>query len=138
MAWRTLGTSSQALYVVMRRKLQGTNNGNISAALGDLKHYGIKSSATLAKGLRELQVLGFIAMTRQGGIAYGRQVCSLYRFTDEAVFQHPKLKIEACNATNDWQKFTTLADAKNALLQGHAASKNKGVKIKSGLQILKR
>ncbi|HEX7381080.1 MAG TPA: hypothetical protein VF265_02890, partial [Nevskiaceae bacterium] len=47
------------------------NNGNIEATLGALKHAGITSSATLAKGLRALSVAGFIAKTRQGGVAWG-------------------------------------------------------------------
>ena len=115
MAWRGLGFASQSLYVVLRRKLQSTNNGNISAALGDLKHYGWKSSATLARALRELQTVGLIAVTRQGGIAYGQKVCNLYRFTDEAVFEHPKQGVKACNATNDWQAFKTVAEVRQAI-----------------------
>ena len=137
MAWRVLDWSSVGLYVAMRRRLQSTNNGNISAALGDLKHYGVKSSATLSKGLRSLQAVGLIAMTRQGGIAFGQKVCSLYRFTDEPVFEQPKLGIKAFGATNEWQRLTTLADARNVLKAAHAAVKQQP-KNKLGLQKLKR
>ena len=135
-AWRAIGYTSQSVYIVMRRRLQSTNNGNISAALGDMKHYGISTSATLAKALRELQTVGLIAVTRQGGIAYGRQVCSLYRFTDEAVYEHQKLGVKAQQATNDWQKFTKLAEAAAAIKEAHANAKRP--KNKSGVQILKR
>ena len=135
-AWRAIGYTSQSVYIVMRRRLQSTNNGNISAALGDMKHYGISTSATLAKALRELQTVGLIAVTRQGGIAYGRQVCSLYRFTDEPVFEHPKVGVKAQQATNDWQRFTKLTEAAGALMQAHANAKRP--KNKSGVQILKR
>lgn len=120
MAWRCLGASSKELYVAMRRSLKGSNNGNISATLGDLKHYGIRSSATLAKGLRELKTLGFIAPTRLGGIAWGTKVCTLYRFTDIASSEFPKLQIAAVGATDEWRKFTSLADASQALKQAHA------------------
>ncbi|WP_313297386.1 hypothetical protein [Diaphorobacter sp.] len=129
-AWRSLGYASQSLYILLRRKLQSTNNGNISAALGDLKHYGWRSSATLAKALRELQAVGLIAVTRQGGIAYGQKVCNLYRFTDEQVFEQPKLHIKSCGATNEWQKLKTLAEARHAL--------DAEIKNNSGLQKLKR
>ena len=129
-AWRSLSYASQSLYVLLRRKLLGTNNGNISATLGDLKHYGWKSSSTLAKALKELQALGFIAVTRQGGIAFGQRVCTLYRFTDVDVYEHPKLGIAAIAATNDWKKFSTLADTKAALA---AMEQND-----SGLRISKR
>ena len=138
LAWRALSYSSQSVYIAMRRRLQSTNNGNISAALGDMKHFGITTSATLAKALRELQTVGLIAVTRQGGIAYGRQVCSLYRFTDEAVFEHAKLGVKACQVTDDWMRFEKLSEVKTAIKQAHADAKRQPGKNKSGLQKLKR
>lgn len=137
-AWRSVSYSSQAVYIAMRRRLQSTNNGNISAALGDMKHYGISASATLAKALRELQTVGLIAVTRQGGIAYGRQVCSLYRFTDEAVYEHPKLGVKAGPPTDDWKRFTKLAEAKAAIKAAHADAQRPTGKNNSRIQILKR
>jgi len=138
MAWKALDWSAVALYVEMRRKLQSTNNGNIEATLGTLRHSGFKSSATLAKGLRALQAVGLIAMTRQGGIAIGRKFCSLYRFTDEAVFELPKQGIKAQPATHEWRTFTTLTDARNALRQAHQAASKGLPKNASGLQKLNR
>jgi hypothetical protein len=120
MAWRALSWVEKGLYVTMRRKLKGTNNGNIEATLATLKHYGITSPATLSKGLKSLQAVGLIAKTRQGGIAYGSKVCSLYRFTDEPTFEHPKLGVKACKATNDWQRFKTLGEARAAIKAAQA------------------
>jgi hypothetical protein len=119
--WRALSWVEQGLYIAMRRKLRATNNGNIEATLATLRHADITSPATLAKGLRALQALGLIAKTRQGGIAYGSTHCSLYRFTDEQVFEQPKQGIKAQKATNDWQSFKTLADARAALKAAHDA-----------------
>lgn len=138
LAWRALSYSSQSVYIAMRRRLQSTNNGNISAALGDMKHYGITAPVTLAKALRELQTVGLIAVTRQGGIAYGRQVCSLYRFTDEAVFDHPKIGVKACQATDDWKRYEKLAEVKSAIKQAHADAKRPPGKNASGIQKMKR
>lgn len=137
-AWRSVSYSSQAVYIAMRRRLQSTNNGNISAALGDMKHYGISAPSTLAKALRELQTVGLIAVTRQGGIAYGRQVCSLYRFTDEAVYEHPKLGVKAGPPTDDWKRFTKLAEAKAVIKQAHAEAKRPTGKNTSRIQKLER
>ena len=137
MAWKALDWSARGLYVEMRRKLQSTNNGNIEASLGTLRHSGVKSSATLAKGLRSLQAVGLIETTRQGGIAVGQKFCSLYRFTDEATFEHPKLGVKASLAGNRWKQFTTLAEARAALKTAHAAAKRPD-KNKLGLQKLKR
>lgn len=53
-AWRVLSWAEQGLWLAMRRKLGATNNGNIEATLGGsggLRHSGITSSASLAKGL---------------------------------------------------------------------------------------
>lgn len=121
-AWRALNYSSQSLYVALRRKLTKTSNGNISAALSDLKHYGFKSSSTVAKALRELRTAGFIAVTRQGGIAYGNRVCTLYRFTDEPTYEWPKQGVEKRKATNEWKQFKTVAHAKNAISTAHKNS----------------
>ena len=137
-AWRSVGYSSQAVYIAMRRRLQSTNNGNLSAALSDMKHHGISAPSTLAKALRELQTVGLIAVTRQGGIAFGRQVCSLYRFTDEAVFEHPKLGVKAGPPTDEWKRFTKLAEAKAVIKQAHADAKRPTDKNTSRIQKLER
>ncbi|RYH63566.1 MAG: hypothetical protein EON54_07920, partial [Alcaligenaceae bacterium] len=79
MAWRALAFSSVALYMAMRRKLQATNNGNIEATITTLRHAGFNVPATLAKALRELQAVGLISKTRQGGVAWGRTDCNLFR-----------------------------------------------------------
>lgn len=120
MAWRALSWVEQGLYIAMRRKLKGTNNGNIEATLATLKHAGITSPATLSKGLKSLQAVGLIAKTRQGGIAYGSKVCSLYRFTDEQTFEFQKLGVKACKATNEWQRFKNLAEARAAIKAAQA------------------
>jgi hypothetical protein len=122
-AWRALSWADRGLYIALRRKLLNTNNGNIAASLATLRHAGVTSSASLAKGLRALMTAGFIDKTRQGGIAYGTKVCSLYRFTDEAVFDNLRLGIAAMRATNEWQAFTTIAQARAALHAAHAAAK---------------
>ena len=123
MAWRALSWAEKGLYLAMRRKLYSTNNGNIEATLTTLRHAGVTSPTSLAKGLRALQAVGLIAKTRQGGIAFGTKVCSLYRFTDEQVYEQTKVGIKPCKVTNEWQQFKTLAEARAALKAAHAAAK---------------
>lgn len=139
MAWRALSFSSVALYMALRRKLQATNNGNIEATIATLRHAGFKAPATLAKGLRELRAVGLLDQTRQGGVARGKKACSLYRFTDECVFEHPKQGIPKMGATNDWRAFSTLPDAARAIEAAHAAVKSaKGSQKKVRIQKLYR
>lgn len=137
MAWTALDYSAVCLYLSMRRSLLRTNNGNISATLETLRHRGFCSSATLAKGLRSLQAVGLIAQTRQGGIARGSRFCSLYRFTDEITYEHPKHGVVATPATNEWKSFTTLATARKAIDEAHKNAK-RPQKKKIGLHILKQ
>lgn len=114
-AWRVLTHADVRVYLAIRRRLGKTNNGDISATLTETAHHGIKSSSTLAAALHRLEALGFIAKTRQGGIAAGGKVCSLYRFTDEPTFDIPRVQVKAERATNDWKVFTSLAHARSAL-----------------------
>ena len=130
-AYQALSFSAQSLYVAMRRQLLATNNGNISATLGTLKRSGWRSSATLIKGLRELEGVGLIAKTRQGGVAYMSKICSLYRFTDEACYEFPKLEIPACKATFDYRDLKTRAEAKQAIACSSERRKGKKPKVQN-------
>lgn len=114
-AWRALPLADRGLYMELRRQLKSFNNGDISAAMGTLKHAGVKSPTTLAKGLRVLMAVGLLARTREGGIARGDKFCSLYRFTDEACFDQPKKGVKAMPATNEWRQFETIAHARAAI-----------------------
>ena len=137
-AWRALSWADRGLYVAMRRKLLGSNNGNVEATLGTLRHAGITSSASLAKGLRALMTAGFVDKTRQGGIAYCKKVCSLYRFTDEPMFDHPKLGIKAMPATKDWKAFATIAEARATLRAAHVGARRPTTDGDAKIQNLKR
>ena len=141
-AWRVLDYSAMALWLAMRRQLKATNNGDIEATLGTLKHSGFTSPATLSKGLRSLQAVGLIAITRKGGIAYGNKVCSLYRFTDESTYPNEKIGLKFALPTNEWQRFNNMAQALATLAESHAATRlpiaEPELQNKSGLQILKR
>lgn len=128
-AYLALGWSSRALYVDLRRKLNGHNNGNIEATLSTLKHRGWRSSATLNKALKELIAVGLIAQTRQGGIASMSKICSLYRFTDVDVFEFPKHGIDKIKATNDYRSFTSLAQARAVIRDALNRSNGKNSKI---------
>lgn len=145
-AYRVAGYASKALYFDLREKEHGSNNGNIEATLSTLRHKGWVSPATLAKALYELRALGFIAVTRAGGVEHGSRVCTLYRFTDLAVFEHPKLGIPASPPTHDYARLTTLQEAEAALRNGvqdlHAKAIERKQKAadrkKTTLQNLKR
>ncbi len=122
-AWLALGFSSRALYMQLRVALKQTNNGNIEATLGTLKHAGFKSSSTIAKCLREIEAVGLMAKTRQGGITAGGKLCNLYRFTDKPVLEFPKQRVGPIKATNEWRQLKALKEAAAQIKAAHAAAK---------------
>lgn len=111
-AWRVLTHADVRVYLALRRKLGRTNNGDINATLSEMRHAGISSSSTLSSALRRLEVLGFIEKTRQGGIAFGGKLCSLYRFTDEPTFEIAKAGVKAGAATDEWRRFNNMGEAR--------------------------
>ncbi|MRD45646.1 hypothetical protein GHT07_00005, partial [Caenimonas koreensis DSM 17982] len=118
-AWRVLTHADVRVYLALRRKLGRTNNGDINATLAEMKHAGISSSSTLAAALHRLEALGFIEKTRQGGIANGGKLCSLYRFTDEPTLDIAKAGVRASPATNDWERFKNMGEARAAARPFH-------------------
>lgn len=58
-------------------QLNGSNNGDLSAAPKIMRLYGWTSQGSVHDALTELLALGFIEQTRQGG----RNKCSLYAVT---------------------------------------------------------
>lgn len=115
-AYIALDRTAQALFIDMRAKLRGSNNGNVNATLSELRIRGWRSPATLAKALRQLEAVGLIAKTRKTiGVKAGSKVCNLYRFTDLDCFEFPKLEIAATKATHDYKRFTALGEARQAI-----------------------
>lgn len=137
-AWLALSFSARALYMQLRVKLKGSNNGNIDATLTTLRHAGFKSPSTLAKALRELETVGLMAKTRQGGITAGGRLCNLYRFTDKPAYEFPKLGLPACGATKDWLAWTGVREASAAITAAHLAAKRPTGKNTPKLQKSKR
>lgn len=124
-AWRTLTHADVRVYLALRRKLGRTNNGDINATLAEMRHAGISSSSTLSAALHRLEALGFIEKTRQGGIAHGGKLCSLYRFTDESTLEIAKAGVRAGPASNEWQRFKNMAEARAAVRLFARKSKSK-------------
>lgn len=123
-AFIALDWSARALFLDLRHRMRGTNNGNISAALSELRHRGWNSSATLVKALRQLEAVGLLRKTRQTiGVVRGSKVCNLYRFTDIEVYERAKLDIPAMKATDDYKTFKTLGEARQAIAQSTAPKK---------------
>lgn len=129
-AWRVAPFSARAVYVDLRTKMKFiTQNGNINAVFSEMKHRGWTSRTTLAKALRQTEVLGLVRKTRQGGIASMSKVCTLYRFTDLPVPEWPKLGIPAQDATHEYNQFSSVKEAAAALREDGDRKKPKVQKM---------
>ena len=137
-AWRVLSYSSKALYLDLRAKLRNGSNGNVSAAMSDMKHTGWSSSATLAKALYELLAVGLIIKTRSGGVECGSKVCSLYGFTDLDINPIPKLNIEKRRPSYEYRDFKTIAEATFALESGFAQLRSDALNRKGNTKAKKK
>ncbi|WP_051237494.1 hypothetical protein [Ottowia thiooxydans] len=137
-AYIALDRSSQALFFDLRVKLNGFNNGNINAALSELRHRGWTAPVTLAKALRQLEAAGFIAKTRATiGVENGSKVCNLYRFTDLEVFENLKLHIDAMKPTHEYLAAKTLTEARR-VIKAATAPRARATKNKTTLQKMQR
>jgi hypothetical protein len=126
-----LGASDQRVYVALRRTMGRTNNGDLSLPLSRARHYGITSPTTLAKSLRALVAVGLAAVTRRGGCQRGGQrLATLYRVTDEAVYELPAKFIDASAATNDWLAIESIAQARALIREAEQAARDATAKQK--------
>lgn len=75
-AFIALDWTARALFLDLRNRMRSSNNGNISAALSELRHRGWTSSTTLAKALRQLEAVGLFEQS-QGQCHYCAAVLTL-------------------------------------------------------------
>lgn len=135
-AYIALDACAKALLIDLRAKVNTFNNGNISAALSELRRRGWRSAVTLAKSIRQLEAVGLLAKTRQTiGVERGSKVCNLYRFTDLAVYEQRKVNVSPQSATHDYKMFESLATARQAVA---TASTTKPQTKKTSLQKVER
>jgi hypothetical protein len=124
-AWRCLSSSSKALWCDLRVQIGSSNNGTASTALGILGHYNWSSRHTVMRARDELIALGFIELTRQGGICSGGKSPNLYRFTDLEMYDIPKKGLIAKKADHLYEKVQTHAEAKKILKELRIDKKSK-------------
>ena len=65
-AWRWLKPNSQAVYIELRRRFNGSNNGKISFSLAEGARILMASKSTIQKALVELEEHGFIQLVQKG------------------------------------------------------------------------
>src|ERR1700694_2962252 len=100
-AFRTLPPSAAKLWIDLRTRFYGRNNGSISATLKELAIRSWCSSGTLDHALWELLDRGLLRRTREGKPGPFR-ICALYAFTDLPTDRNAKVGIEGGPATREF------------------------------------
>lgn len=124
-AWCALSTTAKALWCDMRTQINGYTNGTASCALGVLSHKGWSSRHTISKARNELEILGFIKLTKLGGIGYGGKTPHLYRFTDLEVYDQTKKGVYATKADHLYREFKSKSEANKRLAELNEVKKIK-------------
>ena len=65
-AWRSLSSTAKVMYLHLKYKYVGHNNGEIELHYSELKD--MFASDTIAKGFKELQRTGWVERTQYGGL----------------------------------------------------------------------
>ncbi len=77
--WKSLSPGARCLYINLKAKFNGANNGEIKLCYSELKDTaGFRSPKSISAGLKELEGAGWIVRTHFGGL-YRFQ--NLYRLT---------------------------------------------------------
>jgi predicted transcriptional regulator len=92
-AWLSLSGTAVKVYVELRRRYNGGNNGNLSLSLDEAARLLHLGKATIARAFAELVAKGFIVMTARGRW-YGRHATT-YAVTDRPMGRNPP--------TNAWR-----------------------------------
>lgn len=80
-AFKSLSPAAVKLLLDLASQYRGTNNGDLALTFSTMRGRGWRSTATLNRAKRELLDAGLIELTRQGGLAQGRRIPSLYALT---------------------------------------------------------
>jgi hypothetical protein len=92
-AWLSLSSAAAKVYVELRRRYNGGNDGDLSLSLDEAARLLHLGKATVARTFTELEVKGFI-VTMARGRWYGRQATT-YAVTDRPMGKNPP--------TNAWR-----------------------------------
>ena len=94
-AWRWLRPISQALYIELRRRYNGLNNGRISLSLSEAAHILKASKSSISAALKQLETHGFIKLIKKG--YFTGRMASEYALTDEQLDGYPP--------TREWKQW---------------------------------
>ena len=94
-AWRWLRPISKAVYIELRRRYNGLNNGKISLSLSEAAYILKASKSSISKALNQLEAHGFIKLIKKG--YFTGRMASEYALTDE--------QLDGYSPTREWRQW---------------------------------
>lgn len=82
-AWAALTPQERVIYVELRRRYNGYNNGRIACSARDAASRCNVNKDTAARGLRRLEELGFIELATPGGFSRKVRHAAEWRLTSD-------------------------------------------------------
>lgn len=92
-AWRSLSPAAVKVYIELRCRFHGHNNGEITLSMDEGAALLHMSKSTVKRALEELKDKGFIKRTRRG--QWLGRIASTYAVTN--------VRLNGNEATNDWK-----------------------------------
>ena len=86
-AWRWLRPISKAVYIELKRRYNGLNNGKISLSLSEAAHLLKASKSSISTALKQLETHGFIKLIKKG--YFTSRMASEFALTDEQLDGFP-------------------------------------------------
>ena len=94
-AWKWLRPISKAVYIELKSRYNGLNNGRISLSLSEAAHILKASKSSISKALKQLEAHGFIKLIKKG--YFTGRMASEYALTDEQLDGYPP--------TREWRQW---------------------------------
>ncbi len=94
-AWKWLRPMSKAVYIELKHRYNGLNNGKISLSLSEAAHILKASKSSISTALKQLETHGFIKLVKKGYFT-GRKA-SEYALTDE--------QLDGYSPTREWRRW---------------------------------
>ena len=106
LAWQSLSMSARCLYIELKRRFNGTNNGNISLSHREAAKLLNLTTKPVTKAFKELEEKGFVYPAIKGSFDWKVSAKGSGRATRWLLTEHPKnFPEEALTATKDFMKW---------------------------------
>lgn len=104
-AWQHLTSADKSVFITLKRRFNGVNNGNISLSVREIIACNKMSINTASKSLKHLQQKGFITLKQYG--YFGTHTASTWKLNTD--------KCDGYSPSNEWKQWKPGDDFTNGV-----------------------